>query len=99
MYTMYAHHAPAIRFATFLAPSIYHTYEYIARCIGEKVGYPTTLSAGQSFEEFTAGQVDVGFICGLPYVQLPDPPDITIDLLRPPLSLAQPYGHHPVYFS
>lgn len=99
MYTMYAHHAPAIRFATFLAPSIYPTYEYIARYIGEKVGYPTTLTAGQSFEEFTTGQVDVGFICGLPYVQLADAPASNIELLGAPVLLGERYRHRPVYFS
>lgn len=99
MYTMYSHNAPVIRFATFLAPSIYHTYEYIARYIGEKVGYPTMLIAGQSFEEFTAGQVDVCFICGLPYVQLADAPDSNIELLGAPVLLGERYGHRPVYFS
>ncbi|MFL5692659.1 MAG: PhnD/SsuA/transferrin family substrate-binding protein [Ktedonobacteraceae bacterium] len=99
MYTMYARNAPAIHFATFLAPSIYHTYEYIARYIGEKVGYPTTLIAGQSFEELTGGQVDVAFICGLPYVQLADAPDSNIELLGAPVLLGERYRHRSVYFS
>ena len=68
----YLRNATAIRFATFLAPTIYPTYEYIARSIGEKVGYSTRLSVGQSFEEIVDGQVDVGFLCCLPYVRLVD---------------------------
>ena len=79
MNVTYLRNATAIRFATFLAPTIYPTYEYIARSIGEKVGYPTRLSVGQSFEEIVAGQVDVGFLCCLPYVQLVDAPVSSIE--------------------
>src|SRR5712692_9052902 len=59
-----------IRFATFLSPIMYTTYEHIARYVGAKMGCPTSLSAGQSFEEFAEGHIDVAFICGLPYVRM-----------------------------
>jgi len=90
---------PAIRFATFLAPNLYGTYEFIARYVGEKVGYPTTLSVGQSFEEFAAGRLDVGFICGLPYVRMAELPICAVELLAAPVLQGERYGHKPVYFS
>src|SRR5712691_6386063 len=99
MHTTFSHNAAAIRFATFLAPTLYRTYEHIARYIGEKVGYPTVLSVGQSFEDFVAGRVDVGFICGLPYVHLADSPASPIELLAAPVLQGERYQQKPVYFS
>ena len=93
------HNTAVIRFATFLAPSLYPTYEYIACYVGEKVGRPTTLTVGQSFEEFAAGQVDVAFICGLPYVHLAGSPSGPVELLVAPVLQGERYQHKPVYFS
>jgi phosphonate transport system substrate-binding protein len=89
----------AIRFATYLAPNLYETYEYIARYVGEKVGHPTTLTVGQSFHEFAEGRVDVGFICGLPYVTMADSPSCPIELLAAPVLQGERYEHRPIYFS
>ncbi len=94
-----AYSRPVIRFATFLAPNLYGTYEFIARYVGEKMGYPTTLRVGQSFEEFTAGQVDVGFICGLPYVRMADSLPCPVELLAAPVLQGERYQHKPIYFS
>jgi len=88
-----------IRFATFLAPNIYPTYEHIVRYVGEKMNCPTTLAVGQSFEEFAAGQVDVGFICGLPYVHLADSPTCPVELLAAPVLQGKRYQQRPIYFS
>lgn len=93
------HNTSVIRFATFLSPNLYPTYEHIARYVGEKVRRPTTLTVGQSFEEFAAGQVDVGFICGLPYVHLADSPACPIELLAAPVLQGERYQHKPIYFS
>lgn len=88
-----------LRFATYLAPSLYETYLYIARYVGAKVGHPTTLAVGQSFNEFAGAQVDVGFICGLPYVQMADAPSCPVELLVAPILLGERYQHRPIYFS
>src|SRR5215471_8633748 len=93
------HNTTTIRFATYLSPNIYTTYEHITRYVGEKVGCTTTLTVGQSFEEFAAGQVDIGFICGLPYVHLADSPSCLVELLAAPVLLGERYQHRPVYFS
>src|SRR5712692_6501628 len=91
--------AVTIRFATFLSPILYGTYEQIARYIGEKVDCPTTLRVGQSFEEFAEGQIDVAFICGLPYVRMASQDTCPVELLAAPVLMGERYLHKPVYFS
>jgi phosphonate transport system substrate-binding protein len=99
MHATFSHNAPVLRFATFLAPQLYHIYEHIARYVGEKVGYPADLTVGRAFEDFEAGRVDVGFICGLPYVRLADGPANTVELLAAPVLEGERYRQKPVYFS
>ena len=91
--------AVTIHFATFLSPILYGTYEHIARYIGEKVDCPTTLRVGQSFDEFTEGQIDVAFICGLPYVRMASQHNCPIELLAAPVLIGKRYQHRPIYFS
>ena len=91
--------AVTIRFATFLSPILYGTYEHIARYIGEKVDCPTTLRVGQSFEEFAEGQIDVAFICGLPYVRMASQYNCPVELLAAPVLIGKRYRHRPIYFS
>ena len=88
-----------IRFATYLAPNLYETYAYIAHHVGEKVGHTTTLAVGQSFNEFAEGQVEVGFICGLPYVKMADAPACPVELLAAPVLRGDRYQRRPIYFS
>jgi phosphonate transport system substrate-binding protein len=93
------HNTSAIRFASYLSPNMYPTYEYIAYYVGNKVGRPATLTVGQSFDEFATGQVDVGFICGLPYVHLADSPTRPVELLAAPVLQGERYQRKPIYFS
>src|SRR5437016_1131386 len=88
-----------IRFATFLSPIMYSTYAHIARYVGERVGCQTTLEVGQSFEEFAEGQVDVAFICGLPYVRMTSQEPCPVELLAAPVLMGKHYLHRPIYFS
>jgi phosphonate transport system substrate-binding protein len=88
-----------LRFATYLAPNIYETYAFIARNVGEKIGRPVTLNVGQSFDEFAGGQVDIGFLCCLPYTQLADSPDHPVELLAAPILHGERYQQQPIYFS
>ena len=88
-----------IRFATYLAPNIYETYAYIARYVREKIGQPTMLAVGQSFNEFAEGQVDVAFMCGLPYATMAESPACPLELLAAPVLRGERYQHRPIYFS
>src|SRR4051812_21521563 len=99
MHTMFSHNASVIRFATFLAPHLCRTYEHVARYVEGKVGLPTHLSVGQSLEDFATGRVDVGFLCGLPYVRLADSPASPVELLVAPVLRGERYRQKPVYFS
>ncbi len=90
---------PTIRFANFLSPLLQETYEYIANYVGTCVGHPTVLKVGQSFWEFSAGQVDVGFICGLMYVCMADWFDCCVELLAAPVLCGERYQKKPIYFS
>src|SRR5689334_24788976 len=88
-----------IQFATFLAPNMRPVYEFIVRYVGEKLNRPTTLIAGSSFDQFAAGEADAGFICGLPYIQLRDQHEPSIELLAAPVLSGERYGGKPIYFS
>ena len=88
-----------IRFATFLSPVLYDTYAYIARYVGQQLGCSTSLSVGESFEEFAEEQVDAGFICGLPYVRMVNWPSCPIELLAAPVLLGKRYQQRPIYYS
>jgi phosphonate transport system substrate-binding protein len=97
-------HRPAvaddpIRFATFLAPNMLGVYRFVAEYVGQKVGVRTELTVGSSFDQFAAGEADVGFICGLPYVQLARVPHPPVQLLAAPVLQGKRYEGRPIYFS
>jgi phosphonate transport system substrate-binding protein len=88
-----------LRFATFLAPNVFGVYRSMADYVGEKLGYRTELVVGSSFGQFAAGRADVGFICGLPYVQLARQPSPPVELLAAPVLRGERYQGRPIYFS
>jgi ABC-type phosphate/phosphonate transport system substrate-binding protein len=81
--------AGRLRFATFLAPRIRPLYELVADELGAE------LVDGDSFDQFERGELDGGFVCGLPYVRLAQ---VVEPLAAPVLSGAR-YGGRPVYYS
>lgn len=88
-----------IRFATFLAPNMLPVYQFIADYIGQSLGCPTELAVGDSFDQFAAGESDIGFICGLPYIQLADQNPSPVELLAAPVLHGERYAGQPIYFS
>lgn len=90
---------PCIRFATFLAPNMFPVYQFISDYVGKQLDCPTELTVGSSFDQFAAGQAEVGFICGLPYVELVRQSPPPIELLAAPVLQGERYGGRPVYFS
>jgi phosphonate transport system substrate-binding protein len=83
-----------LRFVSFLAPKMYPVYEFITRHVGRALGRPTALSVGSSYDEL-AGRADVGFVCGLAYVEL----SRWAEPLAAPVLRGGRYGGRPVYFS
>lgn len=88
-----------IRFATFLAPNMLPVYQFIANYVGQNLGCPTELTVGASFDQFVAGETDVGFICGLPYIQLARQTPPPVELLAAPVLQGERYAGQPIYFS
>ena len=60
---------------------------------------PAELVVGTSFDQFVAGEIDAGFICGLPYVQLMRDSPAPVEALAAPLLAGDRYAGRPVYFS
>jgi phosphonate transport system substrate-binding protein len=89
----------SIRIATFLAPNMLPVYQFIAAYVGERLGYHTELIVGSSFDQFEKGQADVGFICGLPYIQLTRQSPPPVELLAAPVLQGDRYQGKPIYFS
>ena len=87
-----------LRFITFLAPNMLPVYAFLAGYIGRKLGCPTELLVGESYDQL-GPEADVGFICGLPYVNLMRRPEPPVDLLAAPVLGGERYGGRPVYFS
>jgi phosphonate transport system substrate-binding protein len=88
-----------LRFATFLAPNMAPVYRFLAERIGERLGRPVELVVGRSFDEFEAGEADLGVICGLPYVWLADRRPPPVEALAAPVLSGARYAGRPVYYS
>jgi phosphate/phosphite/phosphonate ABC transporter binding protein len=84
-----------LTFATFLAPNNLPLYRYITTSIGERLRIETHLEVGTSFSQLIDGEVDVAFLCGLPYVRLAK----HLEPLAAPVLAGDRYRAQPVYFS
>jgi hypothetical protein len=60
---------PTLRFATFLAPAMLPVYAFIARRVQARLGIPTELVVGSSYERLSE-DAEVSFLCGLAYIEL-----------------------------
>jgi phosphonate transport system substrate-binding protein len=88
-----------LRVATFLAPNMLSVYEFIVDTIGRELGNGAELVVGDSFDQFGNGEIDAGFICGLPYVQLARQNPAPVELLAAPVICGDRYAGRPIYFS
>jgi phosphonate transport system substrate-binding protein len=89
----------ALRFATFLAPNMLPVYQFVAGYVGKQIDCDTEIMVGMSFDAFERGQADVGFICGLPYVELTRRTEPPVELLAAPVLQGARYQGRPIYFS
>jgi phosphonate transport system substrate-binding protein len=86
-----------LRFATFLAPNMLPVYAFIARYVQVRLGIPTELVVGSSYERLSE-QAEVIFLCGLAYIELRRLGE-PIEPLAAPLLRGGRYGGRPIYFS
>ena len=92
-----------LRLANFLADNARPVYERIANYLAVRLDTSVRLLTGLSGEErhrrLGTGDIDLAFICGLPYSEKHDRPDPPIELLCAPVMTAPRYGGRPVYFT
>jgi phosphonate transport system substrate-binding protein len=88
-----------LRFATFLAPNMLPVYQFLAERIARRLGRSVELIVGSSFDQFERGEVDLGVICGLPYVWLAARQPTPVEPLAAPVLVGDRYAGRPVYYS
>jgi phosphonate transport system substrate-binding protein len=88
-----------LRFVTFLAPNLLPLYEFITRHAGRRLGLPTELAVGSSYAELGSQELDVAFVCGLPYVELARGGEAPVEPLAAPVLHGERFGGRAVYFS
>ena len=88
-----------LRFVTFLAPNMAPVYRFLADRIGQRLGRPFELVVGRSFDQFEQGEVDLGVICGLPYVWLAARQPPLVEPLAAPVLSGDRYAGRPIYYS
>jgi ABC-type phosphate/phosphonate transport system substrate-binding protein len=88
-----------LRFATFLAPNMLPVYRFLTDRIDERLDRRVELVVGRSFDQFEAGEADLGVICGLPYVWLTARRPPPLEPLAAPVLSGPRYGGRPVYYS
>src|SRR5215207_1513739 len=88
-----------LRIATFLAPNMLPVYEFVADFIGRELGGGAELVVGESFDQFANGEIDAGFVCGLPYVKLARQIPAPVEVLAAPVLGGDRYAGRSIYFS
>jgi phosphonate transport system substrate-binding protein len=92
-----------LRIASCMAPNADDTCRAITRYLQRKLGIATTFVDDISWRErerqFDAGEIQLCWLCGLPYVRKADKPAPEIELLATSVMAAARYGGQPVYFS
>lgn len=89
--------------AAFVSDAGISVYDEIFSYMGKKLGRKVVFVSGFSYSTINSmldsGMVDIGFICGLPYVIKHDVPQATIDLLIAPVMKGDQYKDKPLYYS
>lgn len=89
--------------AAFVSEAGVEIYDEIFHYLGQKLDLKIDFITGFSYTTINSmidnGMVDIGFICGLPYVMKHDQPDSNIGLLVAPVMQVSKYNDKPVYYS
>ena len=88
-----------LRFVTFLAPNLFPLYEFIAWYAGRSLGLATELAVGSSYTQLCTRDVDVAFVCGLPYVEMTRNGEAPVEPLAAPTLRGERFGGRAIYFS
>jgi len=89
--------------AAFVSQDGMKDYKRWCNWLAKKTGAKFEFIEGLGYEEISAmmadGAVDLGFICGYPYVLLRDRPNPSVELLAAPIPSGKKYADKPQYFS
>ncbi|MEP7356546.1 MAG: PhnD/SsuA/transferrin family substrate-binding protein [Anaerolineales bacterium] len=72
---------------------------YLAERLGQPAAFINQIGWEERDRLLDAGQMDVGWICGWPYVRKLARPDANLELLAAPVMAAARYLDQPIYFS
>lgn len=72
---------------------------YLGEQLGITAVFPQHLPWQERERQFDAGEIQMGWICGLPYVWKADSGQPPVELLAAPVMAAPRYQNQPVYFS
>lgn len=88
-----------LRAVTFLAPNMLPVYQFMMAYLSRKLGCEIELTVGSNYDE--VHEVDLAFICGLPYVlhTYPHLPESPIEALVAPVLKGERFQNRPIYFS
>lgn len=92
-----------IKVTSIQSPNADDTCRRITRYLGDRLGISTEFVDDIPWQEreqlLDAGQVHLGWICGLPYVWKADKAQPNVELVAAPVMLPRRYRQRPVYFS
>ncbi len=91
-----------LRVASCMAPNADGVCRSMVGYLQYKLGLPMQFVDDISWDErerqFDRGEIQLCWLCGLPYVWKADTPAPAIELVAAPVMAAARYGHQPVYF-
>lgn len=92
-----------LRFTSLQAPNQDAAGQVLSQYVGRELDLTAEFVANPAWPEREAaldsGAVQVGWICGLPYIWKADRPDPLVELLAAPVYPGRRYGNQPIYFS
>ncbi len=95
--------APALRVTSLQAPNADPSMAAVAAYLAAKLGRPIEFVHQIEWQErerlLDAGQIDIGWICGWPYVRKMRRQPPTMELLAAPVPAGERYAGRPIYFS
>lgn len=93
----------ALKITSIQAQNADFIIEQITGYIGKSLGIPTEFILDIPWQarerQLDAGYIDIGWICGLPYIWKIDQENPHIELLAAPVMRADRYQNRPIYFS
>jgi phosphonate transport system substrate-binding protein len=88
-----------LRVASFLAPNALPAHQAAVDYLARRLERPVRLVASPDPEDLVRGQIELAFLCGLPYVRLTARWPGSITAIAAPVLRGARYAGRPVYFS